>query len=111
MECSGPARKIARILSNPLSARSMLIGIRMTAEERATELMSMQRSKRPDLLKQYVCERFDTEEMCFELWMWAMSSYAQCIEGLVCTDELYRASRKDCEWFAKFKPVSTEYDF
>lgn len=39
--------------------------------------------------------------MCGEVCITAFAVYAQCVEGLPCSDSLYTARPEDREWFAE----------
>lgn len=70
-----------------------------TAEERGMELLNTPRGELPTLAVVFM-ERLQAEiGVCMEVTLTAFTVYAQCAEGLPCSDELYYARVKDEEWF------------
>jgi len=47
----------------------------------------------------HLCHQFGG---CMEVFLTAWTVYAQCIEGLQCTDELYKANDEHIEWFKNY---------
>ena len=73
----------------------------MTAEERGMEMMQLPMKDLPDLARkfaQYLCLQVG---VCMEVLLTAYTVYAQCVEDLPCTDDLYLASPLHEEWFAE----------
>ena len=72
----------------------------MNAVERATELAMMPMKNLPELAlgyAKYLCGKFG---MCGETFITAYAHYAQCVEGLPCDDDLYRADAMAAAWFS-----------
>ena len=70
-----------------------------TAEERGMEMMSVPMNQLPPLATKYAKKLCGEVGMCMEVLLTAWTVYAQCVEGLTCTDELYKARPQDIEWF------------
>jgi hypothetical protein len=50
----------------------------------------------------HLCKQYG---MCIETMLTAYTVYAQCVEGLDCKDDLYKARDIDIEWFNQRKPT------
>lgn len=72
-----------------------------TAVERASEMMQIPMKELPPLALEFARKLSREVGCCGEVLMTAFAVYAQCIEGLPCDDELYRAKPEDVEWFNK----------
>ncbi len=72
-----------------------------TAEERGAEMMMTPMKDLPPLALKFAKKLCQEVGMCGEVLMTAWTVYAQCHEGLTCTDSLYMARREDRIWFAK----------
>lgn len=69
------------------------------AVARGTELLSVKASELPPLALEYrnkLCAEFG---MCIEVILTAFCHFAQCVEGLSCSDEWYQATPEAKEWF------------
>lgn len=76
-----------------------------TAEQRGMEMMTIKMGELPPLAKEFaehLCR--EAGGMCMEVLLTAYTVYAQCREGLHCTDDLYRARPCDVEWFKSRVP-------
>lgn len=69
------------------------------AEQRGMEMMSIKMGQLPPLAVEFAQQLCREVGMCMEVLLTAWTVYAQCVEGLPCTDELYRARPCDVEWF------------
>ena len=70
----------------------------MTAEERGWEMMKVPMNTLPLLalaFAKYNCNRYGG---CGEVLLTSFIVYAQVIEGLSCTHDLYKADEKDKQW-------------
>ncbi len=73
----------------------------MTAEQRGLAMMEIPMKDLPHLavkFAQHLCRKVG---MCSEVLLTAWTVYAQCAEGLECTDSLYKARGEDVKWFAE----------
>lgn len=71
----------------------------MLAEERAIQMMSIIQKDLPPLAFAYARKLCMEVGMCGEVYITAFACYAQCVEGLECKDDLYRASPDAVAWF------------
>lgn len=71
----------------------------MTAEERGAEMMWIKMSELPKLAVDFAKKLTREVGMCSEVLLTAWTVYAQCVEGLECTDSLYLARPQDRAWF------------
>jgi len=77
-----------------------------TAVERAMHLFcNVPRKDLPTLAMEFESHLCREVGYCGEVILTAFAVYAQCVEGLPCDDELYKAREKDVEWFAARKAV------
>lgn len=74
----------------------------LTAEKRGQLMMSIPMDQLPPLAVKYA-KKFCDEvgAMCAETLLTAWVAYAQCVEGLPCEDEAYKASSETREWFRR----------
>ncbi len=71
----------------------------MTAEERGSEMMKIPIKDLPPLAVEFakdLCRRIGG---CGEVLLHSWTVYAQCVEGLECTDPFYAATDSDRLWF------------
>ena len=71
----------------------------MTAEQRGMEMMRMPMKDLPPLAMKFGRKISAEYGMCMETLLTAWTVYAQCVEGLECTDDLYKARQSDRDWF------------
>jgi len=71
----------------------------MTAEQRGMEMMMIKAKDLPPLAKKFAEKLCKKVGGCMEVFLIAFTVYAQCVEGLVCEDDLYLARPEDVEWF------------
>lgn len=69
------------------------------AVERAKEMMGVSFGRLPWLAVEYMKQLSREVGFCGEVCLTAWAAYAQCVEGLECTEELYKADDRDVEWF------------
>lgn len=72
----------------------------LTAEDRGMEMMSIPMDELPPLALAFAKKLCSEVGMCGEVLLTAWTVYAQCVENLPCTDDLYKARDKDKAWFA-----------
>ena len=70
-----------------------------TAEERGMAMMTVPMGQLP-----YIAVMFNKHKCaklggCMEVFLTSWTVYAQCVEGLECTDDLYIAREEDKQWF------------
>jgi len=71
----------------------------MTAEQRGMEMLSIPMKDLPPLAWEF-CRHLQSQVgLCIETCLTAYTVYAQCVERLPCTDDLYMARSVDKEWF------------
>ncbi len=71
----------------------------MDAVERAVEMMHIPQCDLPPIalkFARYLCSKYG---MCGEVYVTAYAVYAQLVEKLPCTDDLYIADKEAIEWF------------
>ncbi len=71
----------------------------MTAEQRGSALLHEPIKSLPPLALEFAKKLCSEIGMCMEVALTAYTIYAQCVEGLPCTDALYQASPVDIAWF------------
>ena len=71
----------------------------MTAEERGQEMMLIPMDKLPEIAIEFAKKLSNEVGFCAEVLLTSWTVYAQCVEGLPCTDPLYKASGRDKKWF------------
>ncbi len=71
-----------------------------TAEERGMEMMLIPMNELPEIALEFSKKLCNETGMCIETLLTSWTVYAQCIEKLTCTDDLYKARKEDIEWFA-----------
>lgn len=71
----------------------------MTAEERGQQMMLVKMKDLPPLALEFCQDLCSRVGGCMETFLTAWTVYAQCVEGLPCTDDLYMASESDKQWF------------
>jgi len=69
----------------------------MTALERAQEMMTTPMGQLPIMAVLYARKLLSEVGVCGEVYLTAYAAYAQCVEGLACDDDLYKA--QDPEFF------------
>ncbi len=70
-----------------------------TAEERGMEMMRIPMGQLPPLALEFAKHLCSQVGMCMEILLTAYTVYAQCVEQLECTDDLYLARPQDKDWF------------
>jgi len=70
-----------------------------SAEERGMAMMTLPMNTLPPLALAFGKKLCSEVGMCGEVLLTAWTVYAQCVEGLPCTDSLYMAREQDREWF------------
>lgn len=70
-----------------------------TAVERAAELLNIPIKDLPPLAVQFRNRLCSEMGLCLEVCLTAFAAYAQCVEGLPCDDEAYKARPQDVHWF------------
>jgi hypothetical protein len=70
----------------------------MTAEERGMEMLHMPMKDLPPLALAFAKHLCSEVGMCIEVFLTAYTVYAQVVEGLECTDDLYRARADHETW-------------
>lgn len=76
---------------------------KLTAEERAQELFRGKGLDVPRLAMEYVKYLSNKYGGCSEVFITGAAHYAQAIEGLICTDDLYKINEEGKDWFEKNK--------
>lgn len=71
----------------------------ITAEQRGMEMMLVPMGQLPPLATEYAKKLCREVGGCMETFLTAWTVYAQCVEGLDCTDKLYKARDEDKKWF------------
>ena len=69
------------------------------AVERGVHLATIPMKDVPPLAIEFLRHLARKVGMCGEVCITAFAVYAQCVEGLPCSDDLYRARPEDVEWF------------
>ena len=77
-----------------------------TAIERRSEMMLIPMKNLPPLALEFAKKLGKEMGMCGEVLMTAWTIYAQCVEGLSCSDKLYQARPEDIEWFNDIKKLT-----
>ena len=72
----------------------------LSAEERGMQMMSIPMNKLPPLALEFAKKLCGEVGMCMETLLTAWTVYAQLVEGLECTDDLYKARPNDVDWFS-----------
>ncbi len=73
----------------------------MTAEERGMQMMSIPMKDLPPLAYKFMRKMASEIGMCMEVCLTAYCCYAQAVEGLPCTDDLYIIRLEDKNWFTR----------
>jgi hypothetical protein len=73
----------------------------MDAVKRGMEMLYIPQNKLPPLAYEYARTLCNKLGMCGEVYLTAFAVYAQCVEGLECDDEGYKASDEAVDWFAQ----------
>jgi hypothetical protein len=76
-----------------------LKGLTMDAVERGQELMFIKMKDLPPLALDFAKELCRKLGGCMEVFLTAYAVYAQCVEGLECSDDLYLVREEHAEWF------------
>jgi hypothetical protein len=76
---------------------------KLTAEERAQQLFHGKRKDVPKLAMEYIKYLSNKYGGCSEMFLTGAAHYAQVIEGLTCTDDLYKIDEEGKDWFEKNK--------
>ncbi len=71
----------------------------MTAEERGAQMMSVPIGQLPPIAVEFARDLCRQVGKCGEVLLTAWTIYAQCVENLPCTDDLYLARGVDETWF------------
>ena len=74
-----------------------------TAQERASEMMSMKIKDLPLLAKEYLIDLSSRVGFCGEVCLTAYATYAQLEEGLKCDDDLYLPNLAEVTTFKRIK--------
>ena len=74
-----------------------------TAEERGMEMMGIKMNELPNLAYKFFQHLSSEVGVCGEVYLTAWIVYAQEVEGLECTDSLYKSRPIDKEWFKNEK--------
>ena len=74
-----------------------------TAEERGMEMMFIPMGELPPLALKFLKKLCGEIGGCGETYLTAWTVYAQCVEGLSCNDDLYKARIEDIAWFETAK--------
>lgn len=70
-----------------------------SAEQRGMQMMSVPIKDLPPVAVDF-CHKLCRElGGCLEVYLTAWTVYAQCVEGLKCSDDLYKARDVDVAWF------------
>jgi len=77
----------------------------MTAEEKGMEMMQVPMRVLPPLAIRFADKLCSEGGACMEVILTAFTVYAQCVEGLPCSDNLYKARDQDIEWFETHKTI------
>lgn len=78
---------------------STIVSEPQTAEKRGMDMMMVPMGKLPPLAVEFAKKLCAEMGMCMEVLLTAWTVYAQCVEGLPCSDDLYQARPQDVEWF------------
>lgn len=78
-----------------------------TAEDRGREMMMTPMCELPPIALDFANLLRREQGMCGKVLLTAWIVYAQCVENLPCTDDLYRAKKRDIEWFKNWTPKPT----
>lgn len=70
-----------------------------TAEQRGMEMLTVKMGDLPPLAVDFAKHLCSEVGMCTETLLTAWTVYAQEVEGLICTDELYKSREEDQKWF------------
>lgn len=74
--------------------------VKKTAEERGMEMLVIPLKDIPPVAMNFLKKlAVESGGACLEVYLTAWTVYAQCVEGLECTDELYKARPQDVQWF------------
>lgn len=73
----------------------------MTSVERGIELLHIPMKDVPLSARQYAQQICHDLGGCIEVILTAYAAYAECVEGLSCDDEAYKASPTAIQWFAE----------
>ena len=71
----------------------------MTAEERGTEMMQIPMGQLPYMAVMFSKHLCSQVGGCMEVMLTAYIVYAQCVEKLECTDDLYKVREEHKDWF------------
>ena len=63
------------------------------------EMMMIPINQLPPLARKFAKHMISQVGMCMEVLLTCWTVYAQCVEGLECTDVAYKARPVDVEWF------------
>jgi hypothetical protein len=71
----------------------------LTAEQRGRQMMEAKLKDLPPLAVEFCQHLCHESGGCMETFLTAWTVYAQCVEGLECSDDLYHARPQDIAWF------------
>ena len=78
------------------------------AVTRGSEMLRVPTGKLPKLAIDFLNKlASESGGVCIETCLTAYAVYAQCVEGLWCDDELYKARPQDVKWFRQNAPPTT----
>ena len=69
------------------------------AEKRGIEMMTISLDQQPQLAVKFMEHLSNEVGLCAETLLTALIVYAQCVENLECTNELYIPIDKHIQWF------------
>lgn len=72
---------------------------KVDALDRGIEMLGTKIGELPPLAREFACHLCNQVGMCIEVLLTAYAVYAQCAEGLPCSDDLYVARPEQREWF------------
>lgn len=73
--------------------------VQNAAKKRGAAMMMVPMKDLPTLALEFAKHLCADVGMCGEALLTAYTTYAQCVEGLACADDLYKARPQDIEWF------------
>lgn len=69
------------------------------ALERGMEMLAVKIKDVPPIAREFADYLCNEVGMCIEVFLTAYTAYAQCVEGLPCSHDLYVVSAGHREWF------------
>ena len=72
---------------------------KVDALDRGMQMLGIKIGELPPLAREFAAYLCNQVGICIEVLLTAYAVYAQCVEGLTCSDDLYIARPEHRDWF------------